>query len=656
VAQLAVHVDFLDDYSRLDEPHQQSVRDALLKFQPVEERIATVRLADDLSAVVAAPHTLLRLADEQWASQHGVSVNEVTGLLQITNVAELRRLVPEENSSRLFARVSDAQLTRLGIDSEVLAVARAISSLDQLATLETVLPEVQYTALFMLGCGYSPDDVWAQHVAPQVPSGKIDLEDLSAAAARSQGRVALVSGPDELLALFDRPISRWRKFLHPAQEAVAYYPSYSGSARITGGPGTGKTVAALHRVKHLVSRGLPPHSVLLTTFSSGLAAALERDLAGLLDVGQRLAVRVVNVDKLAHDLVTERHGNLTYFTEAELDRVWAEAAKGSGGRFRDSFYRREWESVVFAQGVADLDGYLAADRRGRGQRLSSEQKRQLWPGLAAASRTLRAGGKWTSLTVAEEATRLLVELPEPLFRHVVVDEVQDLHPAQWRLLRAAVAPGPDDLFLTGDPHQRISGNRVNLRALGIAVAGRSTRLTMNYRTPAELLAWAMRVLADPDSDDLDGGIDSLLGYRSAVHGQPPELAGYPDATAEYAGLAEAVRAWHDSGVDWSQIAVAARTSRVADAVRSALSHAGMPAVFVGTMPGMKGLEFRCVALVGVSDGAVPDARALTPEDEDPVGYQLDLQQERSLLFVAATRARERLRISWWGEPSPLLPH
>jgi superfamily I DNA/RNA helicase len=54
---------------------------------------------------------------------------------------------------------------------------------------------------------------------------------------------------------------------------------------------------------------------------------------------------------------------------------------------------------------------------------------------------------------------------------VIVDEAQDLHPAQWRLLRAAAPPGPDDLFISADPHQRIYDNRVSLASLGIGVRG-----------------------------------------------------------------------------------------------------------------------------------------------------------------------------------------
>ena len=75
-----------------------------------------------------------------------------------------------------------------------------------------------------------------------------------------------------------------------------------------------------------------------------------------------------------------------------------------------------------------------------------------------------------------------------------MDEAQDLHPAQWRLLRAAVDPGPDDLFIAADPHQRIYGNRVALASLRISVRGRSRRLSLNYRTTQEILAWALPLL------------------------------------------------------------------------------------------------------------------------------------------------------------------
>ncbi len=67
----------------------------------------------------------------------------------------------------------------------------------------------------------------------------------------------------------------------------------------------------------------------------------------------------------------------------------------------------------------------------------------------------------------------------------MVDEAQDLAPWQWRLLRVAVPSGADDLFLAGDTHQRIYAHWVSLRRVGIDIAGRSARLSVNYRTTAE---------------------------------------------------------------------------------------------------------------------------------------------------------------------------
>lgn len=78
------------------------------------------------------------------------------------------------------------------------------------------------------------------------------------------------------------------------------------------------------------------------------------------------------------------------------------------------------------------------------------------------------------------------------------------------------------------------------------------------------------------------------------------------------------------------------------------------AVRVGTMHGMKGLEFQAVAVFGVSGDIVPSPKAVIPAAEDKVAHAQDLQRERCLLFVACTRARDHLYLSYSGTPSPFL--
>jgi superfamily I DNA/RNA helicase len=403
--------------------------------------------------------------------------------------------------------------------------------------------------------------------------------------------------------------------------------------------------------------------VLLTTFTRGLADALDRDLAQLLTPEERAAVDVLNVDRWALGVVREKHGKVAFAQEPEL-RKRVQAAAGDSG-FAPAFLLDEWREVVLANAAASEAAYLAAPRRGRGRGLTKSQKKTVWAVLATFSERLRADGLWTHHTVADEAARLVAARDRPPFRHVVVDEIQDLHPCQWRLLRAAVATGPDDLFLTGDPHQRIYGNHVSLKQVGITVAGRSTRLRINYRTSAEILRWSLGVMTDVAVADLSDGLDSLDGYRSALRGEVPDLAGHPSPQAEAEDLALALEQWHEDGVAWADMAVVARTNKLVDTLRSTLARLGVPtaalgraeadSVQVGTMHGMKGLEFRCVAIAAVGADRLPSPAAITAAEEDPVRHMLDVQQERCLLFVAATRARERLRVSWSGEPSPLLP-
>jgi len=94
------------------------------------------------------------------------------------------------------------------------------------------------------------------------------------------------------------------------------------------------------------------------------------------------------------------------------------------------------------------------------------QRSKVWHAAGYVTAGLRTASLSTHIQLANEATRLLREAGWTLYRHVIVDEAQDLHPAQRRLLRAAVPPGPDDLFISADPHQRIYDNRVSLASLG----------------------------------------------------------------------------------------------------------------------------------------------------------------------------------------------
>jgi superfamily I DNA/RNA helicase len=446
---------------------------------------------------------------------------------------------------------------------------------------------------------------------------------------------------------------------------------------VTGGPGTGKTVALLHRAAFLAARtatspepGPPAAQILVTTFNGNLAEALHAQLGLLIpDAAVRSRIEVLNVDRLAYGVVKQARGTPVIADERVLRTRWAKAAADAGLAFTPAFGKNEWEQVILAQDLRTEQAYLACPRTGRGRPLTRAQRSLLWQAAQRVTAELAAARESTHLQLANEASHLLRQAGEPRYRHILVDEGQDLHLAQWRLLRAAVAPGPDDLFIAADPHQRIYDSRVSLASLQISVRGRSRRLSLSYRTTQEILAWAVPLLGADPVVGLDGEVDSLLGYRSPTRGQRPQLAVAATRAEEFALLAGRIRSWLNTGIEPRAIGVAARLASLVREAREALVAEGImtaplrglgargdpQAVRVGTMHAMKGLEYQAVAVIGVEQGLVPEPAAITPESEDAVIHAQDLQRERCILFAACTRARDHLFVSGTGALSTFVP-
>lgn len=700
--RLGIAKEFLTDYAGLQKPVRRAVDAAIEKFtqhthaglhlekltNPKDPRIRTIRINQFWRGVVLAPdngdeYLLLTVLPHDdayaYASTHLFTVNLALGVLEVRNQSALEGIAPvlqqaaKDNERLLFSDVKDAELIRLGIDADVLPLVRLLTTETHLEALAHLLPAPQYDVLSGLAAGLSPQEVW-EEVSQYLPSDEsqtqVDPDDISTAISRTPDRFIMVSGPQELAQILSHPFDAWRVFLHPAQREIAYRPTYAGPAMVTGGAGTGKTVTALHRAVFLAQRadetvGQPP--ILLTTFTRHLAEALERQLPLLTDDPHVLGkIQVLNVDRLAFRVVTEALGRQPAVIDSKILRgFWEQAAATIGGGFGPVFLQREWEQVILAQGLHELDEYLAARRSGRGTPLQPGQKVVVWEAIRQVTEKLRQLNQHTHLQLAEQAAQVLRERPDAAFAHVVVDEGQDLHPAQWRLLRAAARSTSNDLFIVADPHQRIYDNQVSLASLGINVRGRSRRLTVNYRTTHEILDWSVRLLTDVTPTGLDDRPDNLRGYRSPIHGHRPIVRAHPNRDAESLELIERVNSWLDAGVEPSAIGIAARTGHLAQQARTALARAGIPvssasssatsAVRVGTMHSMKGLEFRCLAAVGVDDGVVPAADAVTAPHVDPVSHQQDVLRERCLLFVACTRARDSLYISHVGAPSAFLP-
>lgn len=700
---LAFDIGFCAQLGKLQVAEKQGVFDAWEKFERLtldqlfkdpglnleslkqarDRNIRTIRISQGVRGVVLAPgggdtFVLLRVMPHDkaiaWALKQRASINAVTRGVELRDVATLEELTPAyeriatASGQRLFAKVSDGDLAALGIDETTVRQARVLTSKEQLEVFAPYFPQDQREVLEYLAEGFTVEEVWRDLVSVNLPTSEsepVDTTDYATAIRHTRTRIALVTASDELRDILDKPFAAWRVYLHPSQHKVAYRASYSGPAQVTGGPGTGKTVVALHRVKHLLGFLRDGDRVLLTTYTNALVAALRNGLAELVeDAELRARVDITTVDSLASRIVSTSRRPLR---TGEEEARWQQAARATGFGGTAQFLAQEYKHVILAQDLRSKEEYEAADRRGRGSRLPAAERPLVWRTVREFIDRLAADGRRTYLGTCAEAADLL-GVRGPLYRHVVVDEAQDLHPAQWRLLRATAPVRPDDLFVAGDPHQRIYDTKVSLRALGIKVAGRSTKMRKNYRSTHEILSWSTALLVGRPFEQLedDARNETLLGYRSALHGNGPETYAAPSEEAELDSLVHRVRRWIDDGTAPGEIGITSRFSKGVEKTLSRLSDEGIPAgklsdpsgasdaVCVGTMHSFKGLEFRCVAVTGVNAGALPAPKALTPVEVDRLQHEADLQAERCLLFVACTRARDGLYVSWTGEPSRFL--
>ena len=254
------------------------------------------------------------------------------------------------------------------------------------------------------------------------------------------------------------------------------------------------------------------------------------------------------------------------------------------------------------------------------------------------------------------------------YRAVVADEVQDFSPSDFRLLRRLVPNGPNDLFLVGDAHQRIYGYKTSMSRCGINVRGRrSRRLKINYRTTERIRNWAVAILKGLEIDDMDEGIDTLKGYRSLRAGVEPEVVHWdtPDEEAQY--IVDRLQRWLEHRSP-EHICIAVHGHALIDQrYLPLLEQAKIPAVElkgdddatlgsavrVATMHRVKGLEYPCMLLAGVQSGEL--GRVDNKEFGDAASRNAFVEQERRLLYVAATRARDELVITGFGDRCEFVP-
>ena len=607
-----------------------------------------------------------------WGMRKRFAWNEHTQSCQLITVTESEEVVSKVTSDKtenaFFKDVTDDKLLAIGVPQELLGKVRAIQTLDDLDPLDDMLPNDAYENIFNLMDGENIDDIIAD-----IESGRAKANEDELLSDNNKRRFVELTDDDELQRIIDKDMDVWQLFLHPSQRKLVN-ADYKGTMKVSGGAGTGKTVAALHRMKYLTSN--PNANVLFTTYTR----TLKENLEGLVQKMEINRSRYVlnNIDQVLIECARQYHIKegfkiLDYSGDEESLKLWREVLETEVTEFDEHFLYDEYIDVIVYFGNADARSYMMQQRVGRTKALSRKQRIEIWK-LVEKYVALKQERKYVDrLELFNETTNYLNEHNVRPFTNVIADEFQDFSNPELKFLRALVAEGRNDLFLTGDPMQRIySGRKINFSAAGINVRGvRSRRLKINYRTTEPIKRVAVSIIKGQTYDDMDGGTESTKGYVSLIHGgEKPQYVMVSNATEEVTQVAEWIEVCKNAGISLKDICIAApsmglmkelqtrlHTDGTAYKVLKGTSKQGASdGVSLCTFHSLKGLEFKAVILMGVNERNVPSkaTEAYPFNGMDTLEKKEYLSSKRSLLYVAITRARGLAYMVGYGEPCGLV--
>lgn len=692
--KVAISSDFLTAFARLPRQVQGKVTEFVNKFRNnpmspginyeklnagMDKKIYSVRIDDSYRGIVVRQQEtgvyLLLWVDHhdeayQWASRKRCEVNPNTGAIQVYDVQTVVEKASAPANVYLFASAKDEELLKLGVPEVQIEFVRSFICKEDFYKSESAMPQDAYEHLSWLVEGFPMEEVLELVNEEQntVDSG----EDLSAAldVPTTLKSFVVVDGEDELRRIMAEPLEKWRVFLHPAQRKIVQ-KEYSGSARVLGGAGTGKTVVAMHRAKHLASKCEGQQRILMTTFTANLAADIRENLRKICTLEELRRIEVIHLDAWVNQFMRESGFSAQIGYDDAMDPLWEKAILLADNdlTFEASFYKEEWNRIVIAQEALTLEKYVKATRNGRGTRLDRKKRMQVWKVFENYQNLMKENQIRDINTAMYESTKLLQSVGKrSRYISVIVDEGQDFSDNAYRLIRAlAGEEHPNDVFIVGDSHQRIYRNHPTLSRCGIKVRGRSSILKINYRTTEEIRKHAFALLNGISFDDLDEDFDLGDKCQSLTHGEKPIIESFNNANDEFDFLFGEIKKLKDNGVALTDICVVARTRKLVDDYIALFTRAGIRSyaikrnkvddrsfdgLRVATMHRVKGLEFKYVFIAAVNNRIIPLPSAINKTDA--VSEMESLTSEKCLLYVAMTRAQKGVYITSYGKKSEFL--
>jgi DNA helicase-2/ATP-dependent DNA helicase PcrA len=376
---------------------------------------------------------------------------------------------------------------------------------------------------------------------------------------------------------------QFQRELNDSQHAAVTAPD--GYNLILAGPGSGKTRVITFRVAYLIATGVPAGSVMLVTFTRRAAREMVRRLESLIGaqasqvwagtfhhIGNRLLRRTATLLGYQPNftiLDSEDQLDLIRLAmdDAGLTGTGKLAPKPAAVQHLISFSANVNRPLV--EVIAQRDPALF------------EWQSQLEAVAAAYSQRKRASNCMDYDDLLIQWGRLLREFPEQrdhqgtMYRHILIDEMQDTNAVQVEVVEAVAAAGAGNLTAVGDDAQSIYRFRGAdydniLRFPDRHPGARIFQLEVNYRSTPQIVAFTRASIAQ----NTTGFPKELVSARP--HGTLPLVVATQDAYEEAALICQSILEDRDKGLSLGQMAVLYRNHHDSILLQGELLARGIP--------------------------------------------------------------------------------
>jgi superfamily I DNA/RNA helicase len=393
--------------------------------------------------------------------------------------------------------------------------------------------------------------------------------------------------------------------IHDLDESQAIAATWDkGPLLVDAGPGTGKTRTLVHRIKHLLAKGSSPGAFLALTFSNKAAeemrerlAAMNTDAAIEMWVGtfhafglELLRKWPSSIRRTSNVRILDQTGSLALL-ESQLDKLPL--------HYFQNLYEPAYELVNVLKAISRCkdeliscdeyqkaaDAALAAARTDD-EREDAEKVQEIAKIYRIYEQALEDSDAVDFGDLVKLAAELVQSNPDVKkyvagFRHVLVDEFQDVNSASAALLRA-ICGMETDVWVVADQRQSIYRFRgaepLNVSNFTKVFGGTRHALANNYRSFEPIVR-----TFEHFSRAMRGG--STAGAWKAVRaiGGHVSLTVAPTVAAEGEAIAATIERLRNDGVPHGDQAILARSHLTLARITAILEHLGVPLLYLGDL-------------------------------------------------------------------------